>query len=223
MGTLKCSLLSAGFVVLSTGWAAAAPAVVLDYLNLRYAPGYDQYIIEVIPPGWIVNTGACASGWCQVNVNGVLGFVDSDYLGAPAPGYWPTFGYAYGWTYPYYAYGYGGGPYAGPYAGVYAQGETRTSRLPAGRSIEPNRRRLQSTTERQGRTPPSRQRSCTDRRCHRRGPLEGERIVRGVPRLITAGIGSRRTATGGFSHRCTVLLWGAIQVRSPFTGDGIVK
>jgi SH3-like domain-containing protein len=75
MNTFKCSLLSASFVALSTGWAAAAPAVVLDYLNLRYAPGYDQYIIEVIPPGWIVNTGACAHGWCQVNVNGVLGFV----------------------------------------------------------------------------------------------------------------------------------------------------
>jgi hypothetical protein len=124
MNTLKCSLLSASFVALSTGWAVAAPAVVLDYLNLRYAPGYDQYIIEVIPPGWIVNTGACADGWCQVNVNGVLGFVDSDYLGAPAPGYWPSYGYAYGWTYPNYAYyyGYGGGPYVGSYAGVYAQG-----------------------------------------------------------------------------------------------------
>jgi uncharacterized protein YraI len=124
MNTLKCSLLSASFVALSTAWAAAAPAVVLDYLNLRYAPGYDQYIIEVIPPGWIVNTGACADGWCQVNVNGVLGFVDSDYLGAPAPGYWPWYGYAYGWTYPSYSYsyGYGGGPYVGPYGGVYAQG-----------------------------------------------------------------------------------------------------
>jgi Bacterial SH3 domain len=129
MNKLKCSLLSTGFVVLSTGWAAAAPAVVLDYLNLRYAPGFDQYIIEVIPPGWIVNTGACADGWCQVNVNGVLGFVDSDYLGAAAPGYWPSYGYASAWTYPNYAYyygygggGYGGGPYVGPYGGVYAQG-----------------------------------------------------------------------------------------------------
>ena len=65
MNTLKCSLMSVGFVVLSAGWAAAAPAVVLDYLNLRYAPGYDQYIIEVIQPGWVVNTGACADGWCS--------------------------------------------------------------------------------------------------------------------------------------------------------------
>jgi uncharacterized protein YraI len=115
MNTLKCSLLSASFVALSTGWAAAAPAVVLDYLNLRYAPGYDQYIIEVIPPGWVVNTGACADGWCQVNVNGVLGFVASDYL---ASGYWPSYSYP---NYAYY-YGYGGGPSVGPYAGVYAQG-----------------------------------------------------------------------------------------------------
>ena len=154
MNMLKCSLLSASFVALSTGWAAAAPAVVLDYLNLRYAPGYDQYIIEVIPPGWIVNTGACADGWCQVNVNGVLGFVDSDYLGAPAPGYWPSYGYA-AWTYPNYAYyygyggyGYGGGPYVGPYGGVYAQG--RNADLKAARR-QVNRAKpaaVEKTTER---------------------------------------------------------------------------
>ena len=48
MNTFKCFTLSAGIVALSTGWAAAAPAVVLDYLNLRLGPGYDFDIIEVI-------------------------------------------------------------------------------------------------------------------------------------------------------------------------------
>jgi hypothetical protein len=38
MNTWKCSLLSTSIVVLSTGWAAAGPAVVLDYLNLRAGP-----------------------------------------------------------------------------------------------------------------------------------------------------------------------------------------
>ena len=48
MNTWKCSMLSASIVALSTGWAAAAPAVVLDYLNLRVGPGYEYGIIEVI-------------------------------------------------------------------------------------------------------------------------------------------------------------------------------
>jgi uncharacterized protein YraI len=45
MNTWKCSMLSASIVALSTGWAAAAPAVVLDYLNLRVGPGYEYGII----------------------------------------------------------------------------------------------------------------------------------------------------------------------------------
>jgi hypothetical protein len=123
--------MSVSFLALSTGWAVAAPAVVLDYLNLRAGPGYDNYIIEVIPAGWIINAGGCADGWCQVNVNGILGYVDSDYLGVPTPVYyWST------WAYPNYAYYYGyypapyvgaapyagAAPYVGPYGGAFAQG-----------------------------------------------------------------------------------------------------
>jgi uncharacterized protein YraI len=115
MNTWKCSILGVSFLALSTGWAAAAPAVVLDYLNLRAGPGYDNYIIAVIPAGWIVGAGGCADGWCEVNVNGILGFVDSNYLGVPAPTYyWST------WAYPDYAYYYGYAPYVGPYAGAYS-------------------------------------------------------------------------------------------------------
>jgi uncharacterized protein YraI len=99
-------MLSASMLALSTGWVAAAPAVVLDSLNLRFGPGYDYYIITVIPAGWTVNAGVCADGWCQVNVNGIIGFVDANYLGVPAPAYYWT-----AWTYPNYAYYYG-------YAGV---------------------------------------------------------------------------------------------------------
>jgi len=109
----KSSMLGATIVALSTGWAAAAPAVVLDYLNLRVGPGYDYGIIEVIPSGWIVDAGACGDGWCQVNVDGIAGYVDANYLGiarppaiayGPPPYYWsrsPYDGrYAYS-TYPY--------------------------------------------------------------------------------------------------------------------------
>ena len=74
MNAWKRSIISVSFLALSTGWAVAAPAVVLDYLNLRAGPGYDNYIIEVIPAGWIINAGGCADGWCQVNVNGIIGF-----------------------------------------------------------------------------------------------------------------------------------------------------
>jgi uncharacterized protein YraI len=128
MNTWKCSIMSVSFLALSTGWAVAAPAVVLDYLNLRAGPGYDNYIIEVIPAGWIVGAGGCADGWCQVNVNGILGYVDANYLGVPAPVYyWST------WAYPNYAYYYGYTPYVGPYAGVYAEG--RDADLKAARKL----------------------------------------------------------------------------------------
>jgi len=147
MNTWKCSMLSAAITALSTGWAAAAPAVVLDYLNLRVGPGYGYGVIEVIPSGWIVDAGACGDGWCQVNVDGIAGYVDANYLGiarppaiayAPLPYYWsrgPYDGrYAYS-TYPYtgypgpryaphYAYfnGYDDDSlYPGTFAGAYAQ------------------------------------------------------------------------------------------------------
>jgi Bacterial SH3 domain len=134
MNTFKSFTLSAGIVALSTGWAAAAPAVVLDYLNLRVGPGYDFYIIEVIPAGWIVNAGGCADGWCQVNVNGVVGYVDANYLGVPVPPYAWSYGYAY-WAYPNYAYyyGYAGTPHVDPYTGAFAQG--RDGDVAAGRKL----------------------------------------------------------------------------------------
>jgi uncharacterized protein YraI len=119
MNTLKCSLLSASILALSTGWAAAAPAVVLDWLNLRAGPGYDNYIISIIPAGWIIEAGGCSYGWCAVNVNGIPGYVDANYLAVPTPAT-----YAWGWAYPNYAYYYGylGTPYAGVGVDYYARG-----------------------------------------------------------------------------------------------------
>src|ERR1700704_5348120 len=99
MKTWKCSMLSASVVALSTGWGAAAPAVVLDFLNLRVGPGYDYGVIEVIAAGAIIDAGGCADGWCQVNVNGIAGYVDANYLGvarAPVIAYGAP---AYYWSY----------------------------------------------------------------------------------------------------------------------------
>ena len=78
MNRWKCSMLSVTIVALSTGWAAAAPAVVLDYLNLRSGPDYYYSVIEIIPVGWMVDVRGCAPGWCQANVNGITGYVDAN-------------------------------------------------------------------------------------------------------------------------------------------------
>jgi hypothetical protein len=92
----------------------------------------------------MVNAGGCVPGWCQANVNGIIGYVDANYLEfvqAPmtaygaVPYYW-TYGhydgrYAY-WTHPYRDYyglryypnsnyGYYGGPDADPLASAYAE------------------------------------------------------------------------------------------------------
>jgi hypothetical protein len=150
MNTWKCSMLSASIVALSAGSATAAPAVVLDYLNLRSGPDYSYSVIAIIPAGWMVDAGSCVPGWCQANVNGITGYVDANYLGfvqAPVTAYGAT---PYYWTYgpydgrytylsyPYrdyyglryypnysYFYGYNGGPDAGPFASAYAEASDR--------------------------------------------------------------------------------------------------
>jgi uncharacterized protein YraI len=71
MNTWKCSMLSATIVALSTGWTAAAPAVVLDYLNLRSGPDYSYSVIAIVPASWTVDAGGCVLGWCQANFNSI--------------------------------------------------------------------------------------------------------------------------------------------------------
>ena len=34
----------------------------------------------MIPPGSLVDARNCSVGWCQVNINGVIGYVDSGHL-----------------------------------------------------------------------------------------------------------------------------------------------
>jgi uncharacterized protein YraI len=129
----KSLALSVGILALSTGWAGAAPVVVLDYLNLRVGPGFDYSVIEVIPVGWVIEAGGCQRGWCQVNVNGIVGYADATYLsGARAPAVygvpWPygVYDRRYAdWTYPtrdYFYYGYASEPYPDAFADAYAGG-----------------------------------------------------------------------------------------------------
>jgi Bacterial SH3 domain len=106
MNTGKRLLLSGGIVALSTGWAAAAPAVVLDFLYLHSGPGFNFRAVDVIPPGGLVNARNCSVGWCQVKINGVIGYVDSRYLDFSAPPSIAPYG-AYSALYSYWFNPYG--------------------------------------------------------------------------------------------------------------------
>jgi hypothetical protein len=138
MNAWKGCMLGAGLAALSSGAVAAAPALVMDDLNLRAGPGFEYGIITAMPAGIIVDAGNCAYGWCQVTFNGINGYADYNWLDfaratAPVvgpPAYWSSYrpyrpypGYGYG---PGYAYGYGGyGGYSYPagYPAGYGYGQ----------------------------------------------------------------------------------------------------
>src|SRR5712691_3233644 len=124
MMLMKRMLTGAALVALSTGSAAAAPAVVEAGIDLRSGPGTQFAVVTVIPPGATVDVRGCQGRWCQVSFAGVVGFADRGYLrlAGPlvAPAYGPAYAayerpYAYDDDYAGYgpAYGYG---YAGDYA-----------------------------------------------------------------------------------------------------------
>ena len=120
----------AGVLALSTGFAAAAPAVVENDLNLRAGPGIQYPVVAAMPGGATVDVMGCEAGWCRVAFNGTVGWASRAYMGlgggvAAAPayrgygegyvagGYAPSYGYgantyAYGSYGPSYTYGYSG-------------------------------------------------------------------------------------------------------------------
>jgi uncharacterized protein YraI len=119
----------AGVLALSTGFAAAAPAVVGNDLNLRAGPGTEYPVVAAMPAGAAVNVMGCEASWCRVAYNGTVGWASRAYIAggvAAAPayrgygessasGYAPAYGYdedsyAYGSYSPGYTYGYYGGP-----------------------------------------------------------------------------------------------------------------
>src|SRR5262249_6783071 len=109
---------SAGLLALSTGFAAAAPAVVQQDLNLRAGPGPDYEVLAAMPAGTTVDVMGSQASWCQVAFGGTTGYASRGYLGlgggvAIAPrygydaGYVSAPGYAYGPGYGVDTYAYG--------------------------------------------------------------------------------------------------------------------
>jgi len=111
----------AGVLALSTGFAAAAPAVVQNDLNLRSGPGIEYPVVAAMPSGATVDVMGCEAGWCRVGFNGTVGWASRAYMGlgggvAVAPAYRgygegyvvggiaPRYGYAAD-TYAYGGYG----------------------------------------------------------------------------------------------------------------------
>jgi len=103
----KKLMAGAGLLALSTGMAAAAPAVVQSDVNLRAGPGIEYEVIGAMPGGATVNVRRCGASWCQVNFAGTVGFASRAFLGlgeatgavygaATGPAYGAATGPAYG-------------------------------------------------------------------------------------------------------------------------------
>ena len=120
---------SAGLLALSTGLAAAAPAIVQSDVNLRAGPGTDYEVIAAMPAGATVDVMGCEATWCQVSFAGTAGFASRAYLGLGAaavavPAYREDYAVgASGPDYSYeggdYGYGYAPGAYGTATYGAY--------------------------------------------------------------------------------------------------------
>ena len=131
--TLMTKLMTgAGVLALSTGFAAAAPAVVANDLNLRAGPGTEYPVVAAMPSGATVDVLGCQASWCRVAHNGTVGWASRAYIGAgggvaAAPAYrgysestasgrYDEDSYSPGYTYGHYgtpAYGQSYGTYEG--------------------------------------------------------------------------------------------------------------
>jgi uncharacterized protein YraI len=69
---------AAGFLLLSTSLAAAAPARVVTDLNVRSGEGTGYPVIAVMPAGAVVDVTGCGDGWCFVR--DYDGFASASYL-----------------------------------------------------------------------------------------------------------------------------------------------
>jgi uncharacterized protein YraI len=80
-------MLVAGFVLLSTGLAAAAPAATTASLKLRAGPGTGFGVLTTMPVGAGVNVLGCGpEGWCRVQFAGFTGYANATYLNMAGPG-----------------------------------------------------------------------------------------------------------------------------------------
>jgi uncharacterized protein YraI len=76
-----CIMLGTGLFIVATGFANAATVMIGNQSILRAGPGSTFSVIGHIPAGTKVEMTACAGGWCQVEFNGIAGFVGASDVG----------------------------------------------------------------------------------------------------------------------------------------------
>jgi uncharacterized protein YraI len=76
-----CITLSAGLLAVAAGLAAAEPVTVRNDAVLRAGPGASFSVIGHLPTGTKMEMTDCTTGWCQVDFNGIAGFVGATDLG----------------------------------------------------------------------------------------------------------------------------------------------
>jgi hypothetical protein len=77
----KCITLSAGLLAAATGVAATEPVTVRNDAVLRAGPDASFSVIGHLPTGTKIEMTNCTAGWCQVEFNGIVGFVSATDLG----------------------------------------------------------------------------------------------------------------------------------------------
>ena len=95
---------AAGILLLSSGVAAAYPAVAVTDLNVRSGQGTGFPVIAVLPRGSTVDVTGCGDGWCYVRNYG--GFASARYLDSGYSAYATPPVYAPGPVYRYRHYPY---------------------------------------------------------------------------------------------------------------------
>jgi uncharacterized protein YraI len=76
-----CIALGTGLFVVATGFANATTMTTGNQSDLRAGPGSTFSVIGKIPAGTKVEVTNCTGGWCQVDFNGITGFVSTPSLG----------------------------------------------------------------------------------------------------------------------------------------------
>ena len=76
-----CIILGSGLLVVATGFASAATLTTANQSDVRAGPGSNFSVIGHMPAGTKVEVTDCTGGWCQVDFNGIAGFVSTPDLG----------------------------------------------------------------------------------------------------------------------------------------------
>jgi uncharacterized protein YraI len=77
-----CIMLGFSLLVIATGSTNAAPLTAENQSVVRAGPGSTFSVIGQMPAGTKVEVTDCTGGWCQVNFNGITGFVSTADLSA---------------------------------------------------------------------------------------------------------------------------------------------